>query len=40
MSEGVDANNNGAVELVEAECGANQIYQISHGLFEIPLTLR
>lgn len=37
IAEGVDANGNGTVELVQAECGANQIYQLSHALFDIRL---
>jgi plastocyanin len=35
---GVDENGNGEIEIAIGECGALQIYQLSHQLFDIPMT--
>jgi plastocyanin len=35
---GVDENGNGEIEITIGECGALQIYQLSHQLFDIPMT--
>lgn len=38
LDGGVDANSNGEIEIFPGECGAEQIYQLSHELFDITLT--
>jgi hypothetical protein len=37
LAKGVDANSNGVIDPVAGECGATQVYELSHGLFEIPM---
>ncbi len=38
MANGTDANGNGTIEAVPGECGAQQIYQLAHRLFDFVLT--
>ena len=38
LSAGVDANGNGEIEAITGECGATQVYELSHELFHIHLT--
>lgn len=38
LAAGVDANGNGEIEAVKGECGATQVYELSHELFHIHLT--
>lgn len=37
LAVGIDANGNGVIDPVAGECGATQVYELSHGLFEIPM---
>jgi hypothetical protein len=37
LAKGIDANSNGTIDAVAGECGATQVYELSHGLFEIPM---
>jgi plastocyanin len=37
IAVGVDANGNGEIEAIAGECGAEQLYQLSHALFNIRL---
>jgi hypothetical protein len=39
LAKGIDVNSNGVVDPVAGECGATQVYELSHGLFEIPMKL-
>jgi hypothetical protein len=39
LAKGIDANSNGVIDPVAGECGATQVYELSHGLFEIPMKL-
>jgi plastocyanin len=38
IATGVDANGNGQIEIAAGECGARQIYELSHDLFDIRMT--
>ena len=38
LAAGIDANGNGEIEAIKGECGATQIYELSHELFHIHLT--